>query len=330
LLSHLLQQGGVDCTAFLGGISRNFASNFVLGTSEYLVAEADEFDRSFLTLSPWAAVITSLDPDHLDIYGTAGAMKESYREFAAKASQSLLLHSDLPVADWQLDHQTYGVEEGDFQAQGLRYHELSTWFDYQSPAQRIEGIRLPLPGQHNVANAVAAMALAEQAGADPATFKSSLEGFRGIYRRFEAQLHTARLTYIDDYAHHPREIQAAMETARKLFPNRKLLVVFQPHLYSRTRDFLPGFAQALAQADSLLMLDIYPAREAPIEGVTSQAVLDQVELKNKALVAKNELIEAIAQRVDDPTVLLSLGAGDIDRLVPHMKTWAESYALQFQ
>ena len=317
MLAHLLRQGGLDITAFLGGLSVNLGGNFVHGQSSWLVVEADEYDRSFLHLHPEWAVINSLDPDHLDIYGSAEAMQATYRQFAGQA-QHLLLHEEVAQIGWEQPQQTFGTQ-GDFRVDNLRQEGLCSVFDFVSAQGRIEGLRLTMPGRHNVHNMTAALALGQQLGLNEAQLRAGVASFRGIYRRFEVQVDQPELTFIDDYAHHPRELAAAMGTARACFPDRKLVVVFQPHLYTRTRDFYEGFAQELSQADAALLMDIYPAREAPIDGVSSQGILDRMTLSNKALVARDKLIEAIQAQLDGPTVLLTLGAGDIDKEVPKIR-----------
>lgn len=323
MLAHLLRHTGVDCTAFLGGISRNLAGNFAYGESDWLVVEADEFDRSFLTLNPESAIITSMDPDHLDIYGTPEEMADNYRAFA-RLSKRLLVHHSLQDRGWTQEVQTFGINEGDFQAQNLRYGDLETVFDFVSAERQLEGIRLPFPGQHNVLNMVAAMVLALEAGAGLSVLREAVNSFAGIYRRFEQQYHTEQLTYIDDYAHHPTEIAAAMDTARRLFPDRQLVVVFQPHLFSRTRDFAEGFSAELAKADALLLMDIYPAREEPIEGVNSEMLLESMPLANKRIVPRRDITKVLETVIEMPTILLSLGAGDIDREIGKIKAFCEA------
>jgi len=325
LLTQLLGRSGVDCTAFLGGISRNLNSNFTFGSSDFMVTEADEYDRSFLTLYPWASVITSLDPDHLDIYGTADEMKATYLHYASQVSEHLLVHEAIVSNSWNSAPMSYGIEAGDFQAKNLRFEGLNTYFDYQSPHTQIKDICLPLAGQHNVLNAVGAMGLAELAGANTADFKDALAEFKGIYRRFEVKFHSKKHSYIDDYAHHPSEIEAAIQAGRSLFPNRKLVVVFQPHLYSRTQDFQQGFAAALSAADQLLMLPIYPAREKPIAGVNSELVLNQASLARKQMTDKSNLLADLAQILDEQSVLMTLGAGDIDREVNKITDWITNF-----
>ena len=320
IMAHVLRSCDVDCTAFLGGIARNFDSNFVQGTSDWVVAEADEFDRSFLTLSPEVAVITSLDADHLDIYGSPEEMHRNYMEFAAQVQGKLLVHAPLADNDWPSEPILYGIESGTYQALNLRFEGLSTTFDFVGGKRVIKDIRLPFPGKHNVLNAVAAMGVACEIGADEEKLKAAASSFKGIYRRFELQENGANITYIDDYAHHPTELLAAIDTGRRLFPERQLVVVFQPHLYSRTRDFAEGFSQALSDADAVIMLDIYPARELPIPGITSELILKGVIAKQKALASKEGLIDALTTFTKTPTVLLTLGAGDIDRLVPEIQS----------
>lgn len=323
LLTHLLRAGGVDATAFLGGLSRNLPhGNYVWGDSGFLVAEADEFDRSFLTLQPEMAVITSLDPDHLDIYGDAASMQAAYIAFAAQVKQRLLVQHELLGASWPQKPLSYGIGAGDYRADALRFGELSTSFDFTGPRMALRGLSMPFPGRHNVLNATAALAIAAMAGADMSRMRAALADFAGIYRRFEVQLHTASLSYVDDYAHHPAEIEAAIRTARDLFPERQLIVLFQPHLFTRTRDFAGGFAAALSAADQLLLMDIYPAREQPIPGVSSAMLLEQSTCAHKTLVNRSVLIAALDAALQLPSVLLSLGAGDIDREVDRIREWA--------
>ncbi|MFN0203235.1 MAG: UDP-N-acetylmuramate--L-alanine ligase [Bacteroidia bacterium] len=326
MLAHLLRGCEIDCTAFLGGISRNLNGNFVFGTSHFAVVEADEFDRSFLTLSPQMAVITSLDADHLDIYGTPDEMHKSYREFAHKVAKEgfVLVHHSVANFDWGREVHSYGIEEGEYQARNLQYGDLCTTFDYISNDLTIKGITLPMPGHHNVLNAVAAITLTIKAGGNVEKVIETLANFKGIYRRFEVHFHSPEISYIDDYAHHPTEIEAAIHTTRSLFPNRQLVAIFQPHLFSRTRDFLTGFAAALSKADVLLLNPIYPAREKPIEGITSERVLELVTTPNKKLIEKTEIVANLAQVIQKPEVILTIGAGDIDREVGKIKEWLQN------
>jgi len=319
MLTHVLREGGLDVTAFLGGISLNLKSNFIMGKSDWLVVEADEYDRSFLSLHPEWSIITSLDPDHLDIYGTEEEMKGSYRSFARQSS-SVLVHEEIKAYDWQKEVESYGPES-DFRYENLRFQGLKTLFDFHCSKGSLLDIALPMPGRHNVMNMSAALSIGVKLDLELAALKRGVESFRGIYRRFEVQHHSESLTFIDDYAHHPSELRAVIDTARKLFPERKLMVIFQPHLYSRTRDFLEGFAEELSQADLTFLLPIYPAREEPIEGIESKAILDKMERGKGREIEKQDLLPALAASIQSPSVLLSLGAGDIDREVPRIKDW---------
>ncbi len=325
MLAHVLRSCGLDCTAFLGGISRNLNSNFVFGQSDLLVAEADEYDRSFMTLNPFRAVITSLDADHLDIYGTAAEMQESYFAFAGqvKPEGTLLVHESLEDAKWGRNCLTYGIDRGDFRAENLRFGTLDTEFDFVAAGLRLDRLRLPMPGYHNVSNMVAALAFALLEGADPQAMRAAVSSFAGIYRRFEVQNHSERLTYIDDYAHHPAELEAAISTARALFPERQLAVIFQPHLYSRTRDFYPGFAQALSRADRCLLMEIYPAREAPIPGIESAMIAREMQGSSVEVVSREMLENRLTALIQPPAVVMSLGAGDIDKEVNRIREWVK-------
>ena len=323
MLTHVLRNCQVDCSAFLGGISLNLNSNFAHGKSPWVVIEADEYDRSFLQLKPEMAVITAVDPDHLDIYDTPKEMETSYRQFASQVTGPLLVHEQIGNQDWGRNVLTYGVEAGNYRAENLDHENLSTTFDFVGESNRVSGLQLRMPGTHNVSNMVAALALAERLGAEPEDMKAAVNSFSGIYRRFEVQLDHPEFTFIDDYAHHPRELEAAIDTAGKLFPHRQLIVVFQPHLYTRTRDFAEGFGTALSKAEVVLLMDIYPAREHPIPGVSSQLILDEIkEVTQKAWVTREELIPALIKHVELPTVLLTLGAGDIDKEVKKVTEWA--------
>ncbi|MEM6263005.1 MAG: UDP-N-acetylmuramate--L-alanine ligase [Bacteroidota bacterium] len=318
MLAHLLRHSGVDTTAFLGGISNNLNSNFAFGASDYMVAEADEFDRSFLTLHPHIAAITSLDADHLDIYGDGQQMKTTYRAFAQQVTGTLLVQHEFITENWGREYLTFGLDAGDFQARNLTYIGLEARFDFQLPDGKQYPMVLNMPGRHNVSNAIAALAICSLIGIEPEKLQAAIADFSGIYRRFEVKVHNDQYLYIDDYAHHPTEIVAAIHTARALYPERKLVVVFQPHLFSRTRDFLNEFAEALSQADEVILMDIYPARELPIPGVSSEILLNAMSLKNKSLVKKDDLPTAVSAGLQSPCTLLTLGAGDIDREVPAM------------
>ncbi len=318
LIAHLLREGGVDCTAFLGGIAANFGGNYLSGRSEWLVLEADEYDRSFLRLHPEWAVVTSMDPDHLDIYGDAAGMEAGYDAFAGQVAADgwlLLQHrleDKLPVG--LAPRTTYGVGEGDYRAEGLRVEQGSMVFDFRYPGGFWETVELPYPGRHNVENAVAALAIATRCGVKEEDARKGLKLFKGIERRFEKIYDRDGRVLIDDYAHHPGELDAAIAAARMLYPGRHLTGVFQPHLYTRTRDLADGFARALQALDTVILLDIYPARELPIEGVTSAIIAERMQHEDVTVVPKSGLVGLLRQL--SPDLLMTLGAGDIDRLLP--------------
>lgn len=312
MLAHFLRGSGVDASAFLGGISRNLNGNFVHGQSDWMVTEADEYDRSFLHLKPHTGIITSLDPDHLDIYGDSESMTESYRQFAAQSAHCLV-HTSVSTTTWARKYPSYGVNAGDIRAENLRPEGLGVRFTYRSADHKIEDLFLPMPGQHNVSNATAAIAVALSCGVDPVRLRDATASFKGIYRRFEVKLHTNVISHIDDYAHHPTEIEAAITAAREYLPGRKLTVVFQPHLFSRTRDFAAGFADALSRADQVYLLDIYPAREEVIPGISSAMLMEKMSLNRVQLASREILPESLRQSIGSHDVVLTLGAGDIDR-----------------
>ncbi|MEM9983491.1 MAG: UDP-N-acetylmuramate--L-alanine ligase [Bacteroidota bacterium] len=315
MLAHLLRSAGIDVTAFLGGLSANLNGNFVHGQSEWMVVEADEYDRSFLHLHPEWAIITSLDADHLDIYGDAHSMEETYQAFARQAKACLVQEELAGSFDWP-GLKTYG-KSGDYSLENLGYEGLRSRFAVKGPERVLDELELYLPGPHNLMNMTAACGLALELEADPSKIKEGVHSFRGIYRRFEVHLDTPQLTYVDDYAHHPKELAAAIGTARGIFPSRKLLVVFQPHLFSRTRDFLSEFAAELSRADEVILLDIYPAREEPLPGVDSEAIMKKIRVPAR-LVTREELTAAVRQSLADQTVVLTLGAGDLDKEVPKL------------
>jgi UDP-N-acetylmuramate--alanine ligase len=315
ILGHILYQSGADVTAFIGGIVENYNSNLIGSGTTVTVVEADEFDRSFLHLHPNIACITSMDADHLDIYGTSEAIEESFMEFAAKIEDknNLFITKELP-----LEGLTCAVnEDAIYKAFNIRIADGSYVFDLQTPAEIIKDLHFGLPGRHNLMNAVMAIAMANLFGTPTDAIAKAIASFKGIKRRFSYQIKTAAKVYIDDYAHHPTEINAVHQAVRELYPNQKVLAIFQPHLYSRTRDFADEFAKSLSHFDEVLLLDIYPARELPIQGVTSQWIMDKMLLNNKNLVAKNDLITAIL--ASDATVVVTIGAGDIGELVPLIK-----------
>ncbi len=323
LIAHLLRHCGIDCTAFIGGITNNYATNFLDGSSDWVVVEADEYDRSFLQLSPDIAVITSMDADHLDIYGDDAAIQESFRAFAArlKPGGSLFLHHTLSVDELDQNRKvyTYGVEIGRFRSEELHHRGLGVAFDYQSPFAKFEGLRLNLPGTYNVENATAAISVAVALGGSEEHIRKGLESFSGIKRRFDIRYRTEEVVYVDDYAHHPTEIEALLAAVRDMLPKHKVVAVFQPHLFSRTRDFQDGFGAALSKADAVILLDIYPAREEPMPGVTSQILLDRITLREKSLTNLAGLQEALQKHKTRPVVVLTIGAGDIDTQVEATK-----------
>ncbi|MDR1527092.1 MAG: UDP-N-acetylmuramate--L-alanine ligase [Dysgonamonadaceae bacterium] len=324
LLAHLMTVASNGCTAFLGGVSKNYNSNLLLSKSEWLVAEADEYDRSFLRLYPHIAIVTAADADHLDIYGTEKEMKNAFGDFVSQIDSDgvLILKKGTKIPLDKIRCKTYSYsydnKEADFYAFNIfPYKDATTTkflkFDVHTPAGTIDNCTLQLPGWVNIENAVAAVAAAILAGADKNRIKNALETFSGVKRRFDIQINTPELTYIDDYAHHPEELRAAITSVRQMFPGRKILGVFQPHLYTRTRDFADGFADSLSLLDELILLDIYPARELPIEGVTSGIIFDKVRIENKLMRTRDELMNLLKNR--DIDVLITLGAGDIDRFV---------------
>ncbi len=322
ILTHLLKTAGIDCTAFLGGIAANFDSNYVHGNSEWVVMEADEFDRSFLHLYPHVAVITSMDADHLDIYGDVAAMHDSFYDYAHQVREVLVHHQALPFSiskSNSTQYISYGVDQGRAAAYRVQPQAPNVVFDWKQGEDIIENIKFTLPGKHNVLNATAAITVARLLGATAQQIKEALSSFKGIKRRFEYIVQQNRLVYIDDYAHHPEELKMTITAARQLYPNRRITAVFQPHLYSRTLDFADEFAQALDLLDEVVLLDIYPARELPIEGVSTDLIFDKMQLKEKYKSTKADLIECLEGRSID--VLMTLGAGDIGTLVPAVKAY---------
>ncbi len=321
MIAHLLHFAGVDITGFIGGIASNFNSNLVIGKTNKAIAviEADEFDRSFLHLSPNIAVVTSTDADHLDIYGDADELKNSFRAFINKLEKDgeLLISQkandslDLGVGS------EYGLEASKIRAEKIKIGEGVFVFDYVDENTKIKGLVLSLPGFYNIENALAAIRIALLLHIPAQKIKEGIKAYKGVKRRFEFIFKSATKVYIDDYAHHPEELNAFIKSVKALYPSKKLTVIFQPHLYSRTKNFSAGFAKALDQADRVWLLDIYPARELPMEGVTSDLILSQMELNDKKLISKKAVIKEIEN--SDFEVLATLGAGDIDRLVPEIK-----------
>ncbi len=327
MTAHLLRQSGVDCNAFLGGILKNYGTNLLLSDkSRITVAEADEYDRSFHWLQPWIAVITSADPDHLDIYGTPEAYRESFEHFTSLIRKNgyLILKKDAPLTprtDATVTVFTYSESEGDFHAENIRIGNGEITFDFVSPNSRITGIQLGVPVKVNIENAVAAIAAAVLSGVNPDEVRAAMKTFGGAKRRFDFQLKTPNLVFIDDYAHHPQELTASIRSIRQLYPDRKVTGVFQPHLYTRTRDFADDFAQSLSLLDDVILLDIYPAREEPIPGITSGVIFDRITSKEKVLLKKAELLDFLENKELD--VLVTLGAGDIEHLLPAIKQLLE-------
>jgi len=320
IIAHVLRSGGIDCTAFLGGIAQNFNSNFVWGKDNWAVIEADEYDRSFLHLTPEISIVLSMDADHLDIYGEHEALKATFTEFVSqtRTGGKVLVKSGLPLQCGSKEMFTFGIESGDFSATNWSVKNGYSTFDVKSPKNNMSEVRFAMAGKHNSENAMAAIAVAQLLGIEQINIKKALASFKGIKRRFERIYENEQVVYIDDYAHHPTELIAAIDAARSLFPDRKITGIFQPHLYSRTQDFVDGFATALDNLDEILLMDIYPARELPIEGVSSKIIFDKMKNPNRSLVTKATLMQALKNRVLD--VLLTLGAGDIDTFVKPIKS----------
>ncbi len=315
ILGHILYESGVDVTAFIGGIVENYDSNLIGNGKKVSVVEADEFDRSFLHLHPNIACITSTDADHLDIYGDKASIEASFQEFADKVEDKTKLF----VANGlDLKGITIGVnEKADYTAVNVRIENSQYVFDVKTPAEMMTDLQFNLPGKHNLMNALMALAMAKTYGTSTDDIRKALVSFKGIRRRFSFQIKTNDLVYIDDYAHHPTEINAVHQAVRELYPGQKVLAIFQPHLFSRTRDFADGFAESLSNFDEVLLLDIYPARELPMEGITSQWLLSKMTNKNVKLVSKPDLIPSILN--SDAKVIVTIGAGDIGELVKPIK-----------
>ncbi|WP_080058878.1 UDP-N-acetylmuramate--L-alanine ligase [Spirosoma aerolatum] len=327
MVTHILRDAGVNCAAFLGGITANYGTNFLLNEpaddlrSVICVVEADEFDRSFLTLFPTYAIVTSTDADHLDIYGAHEAVLASFGMYVSQieADGVLFMKTGLSLANkTKAAVREYSLQTGDYYSQNLRIEQGSFIFDLVYPNGVISDIQLLVPGFHNVENAVAAGAVALEVGVSPDAIRSALATYKGVRRRFEYILKTDTAILIDDYAHHPAEVNAFLSSVKALYPDREVTVAFQPHLFSRTRDFADGFAESLSLADNVILLDIYPARELPIEGVTSDLIFQNVHSKSKQKCTKDELIDVV--RKMKPSLLVTVGAGDIDQLLPALKS----------
>jgi UDP-N-acetylmuramate--alanine ligase len=325
MLAYLMRNSAEGCNAFLGAISTNFKTNFLVDEhSGFSVVEADEFDRSFLFLSPFAAIITTIDPDHLDIYGTAEKFKEGFRQFAMKIDPNgfLLIKEGVSVGSL-CKQKTYALEShsADYSAYNLKDTSSGCTFDFRTPKGVINNVNIGINGLHNAENAVAALAVVSELGLDVATIASSFAGFQGIKRRFERIYEDEQLVYIDDYAHHPMELKRLIESVRAMYPTQHITGVFQPHLFSRTKDFADGFADQLSMLDEVILLPIYPARELPIQGVDSAWLLTKIKSQAKSLVNPSELLDLL--RIKQHGVLLTIGAGDIDRLVEPIKEMLE-------
>ena len=318
LAAHILTASGEGCSAFLGGISKNYNTNLLTSKTPTVVAEADEFDRSFLQLFPEVAVVTAMDPDHLDIYGTAEAYRQAFKDFAAQVSGTLIAKLGLPLTAQdtpaKILHYHYNDPKADFHARNIVPDELGYFsFDLVWPGGVLEGMRTNVPGWLNVENSVAAAALCLTYGLAPEKVREAIASFQGVRRRLDVHVNRPGCTYIDDYAHHPQELATAISSLKEIFPTRKMTAIFQPHLFTRTRDFADGFAQALSGVDKLILLDIYPAREEPIPGVTSDIIFDKVTAPEKVLLKKEELMDYLAHEPVD--VLVTFGAGNIDRFI---------------
>lgn len=322
LVAHILRHAHVNSTAFLGGITQNYGTNLLLNEPTdnleevFCVVEADEFDRSFLTLFPEIAIVTSTDADHLDIYGKHEAVLESFRDYVSQIDENgaLFMRAGLELASsTKAKVYTYALHDGLYHSANIRIENARFVFDLIYPGGMIEGIAMKIPGYHNIENSIAASAVALYIGVAPGEIKEALESYGGVKRRFEYQVEEEGNVYIDDYAHHPTEIEAFLSSVRGLYPGRHITAIFQPHLFTRTRDFADGFAESLSLADRLLLLDIYPARELPIEGVTSLMVLENVSIPDKQLVAKEEVLQVLKELNTD--IVVTIGAGDIDTLV---------------
>lgn len=323
LTAHLLHQSHIGCNAFLGGISKNYKTNLLLSeTSNYVVIEADEFDRSFHWLTPFATVITATDSDHLDIYGTREAYLESFNKYTSLICPGGYLIAkkgiDLsPAVQEGVKIYSYGITDGDFKAENIRIGNGEIVFDFISPFGNINDIKLGVPVYVNIENGIAAMALAQIAGVSNEEIKNAMPTFSGVDRRFDFKIKEDNLVFLSDYAHHPAEIRQSISSIKALYPDKKVTAVFQPHLYTRTRDFYKEFAESLSLADEIILLDIYPARELPIEGVTSKLIYDNIqEGKVKTLCKKEELLDLLKKK--EIEVLITLGAGDIDNMVPQI------------
>ena len=322
MCAHIMHQSHLDCNAFLGGITKNYGTNYIVSDSDFVVIEADEFDRSFHWLSPWMSVITSTDPDHLDIYGTKEAYLESFRHYTEliQPGGALIIHRDLEMKDHLQDgvcRYDYALSEGDFHAENIKIENGEITFDFISPIENVKDVQLGQPVPINIENGIAAMAMAQLNGCTPDELRNGMKTYGGVDRRFDFKIKTPALVFLSDYAHHPKEIYQSARSIRELYKNRHITAIFQPHLYTRTRDFYQDFADALSQLDEVILTEIYPARELPIEGVTSELIYDRLAPGvEKQLVNKADVLSLVESRSFD--VLIVLGAGDLDNQVPEM------------
>ena len=322
MCAHIMHQSHLDCNAFLGGISKNYGTNYILSNSDYVVIEADEFDRSFHWLSPWMSVITATDPDHLDIYGTKEAYLESFRHYTEliQPGGSLIIHRDLEMKENLQDgvnRYDYSLHEGDFHAENIRIANGEITFDFISPIECVKDVQLGQPVPINIENGVAAMAMAQLSGCTAEELRYGMQTYGGVERRFDFKLKNDKIVFLSDYAHHPKEIYQSAKSIRELYRGRKITAIFQPHLYTRTRDFYKDFANALSLLDEVILTEIYPAREQPIEGVTSQLIYDNLRPGiEKHMIAKADVLQYIKDHSFD--VLIVLGAGDLDNQVPQI------------
>lgn len=313
MIAHLLTESGIGCNAFLGGIAVNYDSNVLYSDSPYTVVEADEYDRSFLRLFPEYAVITSMDADHLEIYGNKEEMVKTYLQFATQVKGKLVTKKELNVKHASLHAEYSIVTKANVYAENIRVENGAYHYSIISDNGKIENVTLGLPGRHNVENSLAAVAVAQSVGIDNEKIKKSLASFRGVKRRFETIVKNEKTIFIDDYAHHPAELRACISSAKELYDGKKITGVFQPHLFSRTKDFASEFAESLDLLDEIILLDIYPARELPMEGVTSELLLGKMKQANKRILTKEKCLEYLKE--NRPEVLLTMGAGDIDKMV---------------
>lgn len=329
MCAHIMHQSHIDCNAFLGGISKNYGTNYILSDhSDYVVIEADEFDRSFHWLRPWMTVITSTDPDHLDIYGTKEAYLESFRHYTTliQPGGALIIHKNLEMkADVQpgVKVYEYSRDEGDFHAENITIDNGEITFDFVSPIETVKGIELGQPVPINIDNSIAAMAMAQLNGCTAEELRYAMKTYHGVVRRFDFKIKNKKHVFLSDYAHHPKEIYQSAKSLRELYKDRKITAIFQPHLYTRTRDFYNDFADALSQLDEVILCDIYPAREQPIPGVTSKLIYDNLKPGvEKSLISKDDVLDLVKKR--DFDVLVVLGAGDLDNLCPQITKIIES------